>query len=33
MPLIFGGFAALAALSAWLVLCIRPAAEDAQETS
>jgi MFS transporter, Spinster family, sphingosine-1-phosphate transporter len=32
MPLIFGGFAALAALSAWLVLCIRPAAEDARET-
>jgi MFS family permease len=24
MPLIFGGFAALAGLSAWLVLCIRP---------
>ena len=26
LPLIFGGFAALAALSAWLVLCIRPRA-------
>lgn len=24
LPLIFGGFAALAALSAWLVLCVRP---------
>mgnify|MGYP006291569325 FL=1 len=27
LPLIFGGFAALAALSAGLVLCVRPAAE------
>jgi hypothetical protein len=26
LPLIFGGFAALAGLSAWLVLRIRPAA-------
>jgi hypothetical protein len=24
LPLIFGGFAALACLSAWLVLCVRP---------
>jgi hypothetical protein len=25
LPVIFGGFAAIACLSAWLVLCIRPA--------